>query len=227
MAEERKRAHQSSLRTRLRLDRSFTSYAKVQAVIGSVLRNRWKGTRPAFDYLNVGCGPRTSPGFVHLDYGWHPGIDVCWDLTQPLPFDRSSMTGIFTEHCLEHISYDACLQALREFKRILRSDGTVRIVVPDAELYLRAYVRLRDQGQDHFPHVQPIDGQWTAMREVNQVFRGHGHQFAYDFETLKVLLLEAGLREPQRRDFHQGRDPKLLIDSPERRAESLYVEAIG
>lgn len=163
---------------------------------------------------------------MHLDYAWHPGIDVCWDLSRPLPFESGSMTGIFAEHCLEHLSFEACSQALRELRRVLRTNGTLRIVVPDAELYVRAYVELRDQKKDNFPHVQKLEGQWTPMREINQVFRGHGHLFAYDFETLALLLSEVGFRDCMRTEFQQGRDPKLLIDSPERRSESLYAEAI-
>lgn len=216
----------ATLRQRIRWDRPLLSYSAVQSVVGGPLRNRWRGKRSSHDYLNVGCGPRTSPGFVHLDCGWHPGIDVCWDLRNPHPFAGASVKGIFAEHFMEHLSYESCAHTLRELRRVLRPNGTLRIVVPDAELYLRACVDLWDHNQDNSPRVQPIEGQWTAIRESNQVFRGHGYLFAYDFETVSLLVRQAGFRECVRTAFLEGRDPKLLIDSPERRPESLYVEAI-
>lgn len=63
------------------------------------------------------------------------------------------------------------------------------------------------------------------MALINELFYGSGHRFIYDFEVLSGLLKEAGFREVQKRSFGAGSDERLLIDSPGRRSESLYVEA--
>ena len=63
------------------------------------------------------------------------------------------------------------------------------------------------------------------MMEINQVFRGHGHQFAYDYLTLEVMLQTAGFVNIKKESFRCGRDHKLLIDTEWRTLESLYVEA--
>jgi hypothetical protein len=52
--------------------------------------------------------------FCNLDYGWHPGINVCWDITRGLPFPNHYVGGVFTEHCLEHFSLDTALAILGE-----------------------------------------------------------------------------------------------------------------
>ena len=66
----------------------------------------------------------------------------------------------------------------------------------------------------------------TPMISINRIFRSHGHQFIYDYETLEFLLNEAGFNNVKREGFRTGNDNRLLIDSPERVIESVYLEAI-
>jgi len=70
----------------------------------------------------------------------------------------------------------------------------------------------------NFPFVTP-------MISVNRIFRDHGHQFIWDYETLRLALLRAGFANVKKRAFGEGADPKLLRDTPSRQVESLYVEA--
>jgi hypothetical protein len=64
------------------------------------------------------------------------------------------------------------------------------------------------------------------MMHVNKCFRDFGHLFAYDFTTFEHFLRKAGFTTVTRQTFQKGADPHLLLDSPERAPESLYVEAI-
>lgn len=91
--------------TRLSWNRSLFDYAKVQANIKFLVRNRRLliGTRRSH-YLNIGCRPNIFSDFYNLDYSWRPGIDACWDICRGLPFAMNTFTGVFSEHCLEHIS---------------------------------------------------------------------------------------------------------------------------
>jgi predicted SAM-dependent methyltransferase len=219
------------------LHRPLTSYAKVQAWIGPVLRNRkFQLRRPrvrACAYLDIGCGLNTHAGFINLDYQWRPGVDVCWDIRNGLPFGDGSMRGVFSEHCLEHFSPPAALALLREIRRVLAPGGTARFVVPDGELYLRTYVRQLDGDLSQpFPY-QETERQiphWTPMLSVNRIYyqdreSAHGHHVIYDFQLLAALLMDCGFSTVRRRTFGESDDPLLAVDSPGRRSESLYVEA--
>jgi hypothetical protein len=62
---------------------------------------------------------------------------------------------------------------------------------------------------------------------VNEIFRGFGHRYAYDAQTLKELLMKASFTDVQKTDFSIGRDPRLIADSEERKVGSLYIEAIA
>lgn len=218
----------SNAKTGLR--RPLSSYAKVQAFIGAIIRNRstFANKKTAGCYLDLGCGPNTSPDFCNLDYSWHPGVDVCWDVTRGLPFEDRHVAGIFTEHMLEHLAFSDALSLLAECRRVLQVGGTLRVVVPDGERYLSEYARhlagevasmpYADNDKSDFPIATPIVS-------VNRIFRNHGHQFIWDYETLRLALLGCRFTNIARRAFGEGHDPKLLRDTPSRQVESLYVEA--
>src|SRR3989338_820436 len=115
------------------LDRPIQSYSKVQVLVGCIIRNKRsqlsRKSLAAKNYLNCGCGPNIKPNFINLDWSWRPGIDLCWDVTKGLPFGDGSLAGIYTEHMLEHITFDRVAPLLSEFKRVLKKNGILRIVV--------------------------------------------------------------------------------------------------
>lgn len=185
---------------------------------------RYSSVRKA-RYLNAGCGKKARPGFINLDYMWQPGVDLLWDLNWRLPFPDSSLKGIYTEHCIEHLPIKLVTgHILREFYRVLEPGGRLRLIVPDGGLYLKLYAESIANPAVVFPSVDP-KGLVTPMMHVNQCFRDHGHLYAYDFDTLRHVLLLAEFRAIERCRFMQGDDAVLLLDSPERAAESLYIEA--
>ena len=219
------------------LRRPLTSYAMVQAWIGAAIRNRqFQLRRPRVrtaKYLDIGCGPNTHDHFINLDFLWHPQVDVCWDIRRGLPFANGSLQGVFTEHCLEHFSLPPAVDLLREIRRVLAPGGTVRIVVPDGELYLRTYLSLLAGDTSRpFPYqdAEKKNALWTPILSVNRIFyqdrdSPFGHRTIYDFQLLATLLRHCGFENVRRRTFGEGNDPQLLIDTPSRRCESLYVEA--
>jgi predicted SAM-dependent methyltransferase len=208
--------------------KSVLEMDKIQKMISNLIRGRSvfipyrhiKGKK----FLNIGCGPEVEPEFINLDYFWHPKVDICWDITRKAyPLEDNSLEGIFTEHCLEHISYEAGLKNMKEFYRMLKPGGVVRIIVPDAEIYLDSYQKKKAG----FPVTLPYgESEPTAIYSINRIFREYGHQFIYDFETMKLLLQEAGFQNVKKMRYQEGKDARLLVEHEERKIESLYVEAI-
>ncbi len=88
-------------RTRISTNRPLTSYAKVRVFLGTMLRNRSILTKKSQlkdkEYLDIGCGPNLHPEFINFDYGWRPGLDLCWDVRRGIPLRENSLRGIFTE----------------------------------------------------------------------------------------------------------------------------------
>lgn len=103
-----------------------------------LLRNTRK-IKPMARYLNVGCGSRglTSEDWLNLD-GWiAPNVDYTCDLRRALPFGEGRFEGVYAEHFFEHLHVDDAHLFLSESIRMLKSNGVLRLSVPDGELYLQ------------------------------------------------------------------------------------------
>ena len=203
-------------------ERSVWSYTKVQALRSAVVRDRFMNRKTAGLYLDVGCGWNVHPQNINLDYAWRPGIDIVCDIRRGIPLPDQYVIGIFTEHCLEHISLRDCLFVLSECRRVLRPGAYLRIVVPDLEIYIQQYV-----GHRPMPYADDdlVDDLYSPAMSINRIMRAHGHQFIYDFLTLQKLLTAVGFIEVKKCSFGESSDPGLALDTPERKTESLYVEA--
>ena len=209
----------------IRLNRSIGSYSKVQLLVSPLLRNnplRLKFIKH-LEYLNIGCGPYPQDGFINMDLHWMPGVNLCWDLRKGFPFRECSLRGIFTEHCLEHSPFEQSQQFLFSFYKSLKPGGVLRIVVPDAELYISKYVEAK-RTQVAWPYGEQ-DSEHTPLMLMNHIWLEHGHKAVYDFETLGMMLKKAGFRYVRKEAYHQGRHPMLLRDLEGRQVESMYVEA--
>jgi len=186
-------------------------------------------------YANIGSGGAGLPsGWINIDYAECKNVHYIFDCRKELPFATNSVKGLFTEHFFEHLDYsEEVPNFLSEVNRVLQNDGCVRIIVPDAEKYLIGYcsdswdlLKETRQLNDNF-----IDGMGikynTKMNLINEVFRQGGeHKYAWDFETLKYVLIEAGFSKVYKKSYIESDDKKLAIDMFERKYESLYVEAI-
>lgn len=135
--------------------RPIWDYSFIQLVYGNIIRwRRFQLRRKDLKsklYLNVGCARNIFQHFINLDYQWVPNPDLCWDITKGIPLEDSSLLGIFIEHCLEHISYSDAYNILFDLLGKLRPGGTLRVVVPDPELYLDLYQRGKLGERINFP----------------------------------------------------------------------------
>jgi predicted SAM-dependent methyltransferase len=171
--------------------------------------------------LNIGCGPNRKEGWVNIDL--KPGMaDMSLDMRERIPLADGSVAAIYSEHFLEHLDYPTdAKRFLGECYRVLQPGGRFSAGVPDTEWPIDAYVGRDDKGWISLCKERGWHPDWchTPLEHVNHHFRqGGDHRFAYDFETLRHALDEAGFRDITRREPDPG------IDSWE--VATLYVDAI-
>lgn len=177
--------------------------------------------------LHLGCGLRATPGWINIDAFDQAGVDVRWDLRDPLPMESGVAKLIYSEHVLEHFEFDEANALIREMFRVLSAGGRVRLGVPDAELYVQAYVHRDEAFFYGLKNIgNPVDSLDTPIKVINQMFRmGGHHRFVWDFETLSRQLRLAGFTCVGRWTSGQSSIPELCLDDPAHALETLYVEA--
>jgi predicted SAM-dependent methyltransferase len=160
----------------------------------------------------------------------HPSITLALDVRRGLPFRSNQVRRIFSEHTIEHLDFREDVPALfKEFYRVLAPGGALRIIVPHGGRFLKAY---GSGSKESFAQLgwdldaMPNDI-YTPMHIVNHIFhQGGEHLFAWDFETMALMLGRAGFSEIKQREFRQSADPELAIDREIHRPYSLVVEAL-
>lgn len=114
-------------------------------------------------FLNIGCGKKMIDHTINLNYEWYPKIDLAWDVVKwKLPFQEGHLSGIYTEHVLEHLPPSSLPDVFKEWRRCLKPGGVLRVLVPDAELYLRTYCQIKDGGDEKFRTTWTMPRRWTT-----------------------------------------------------------------
>ncbi len=89
--------------------------------------------------LHIGCGKRHIPGFVHVDIQEFPHVDHVVQV-QELSFAADgSVDLVYACHVLEHFGRIAYMDVLREWYRVLKIGGTLRLAVPDFRACAKIY----------------------------------------------------------------------------------------
>ena len=107
---------------------------------------------------------------------------------------------------------------------VLQTGGVLRVIVPDADRYLRAYA------DDDENFVLQIGGpSATTLSLVNTMMRENGfHRYAYNYSELAEVLQRAGFASvsPSSLGASQYEELNLDLNNGQRDLESLYVEAV-
>ncbi len=96
-------------------------------------------------YVNCGCGDKfvTNREWVNLDFAQREGVQSC-NILKGLPFENQSVDVIFSSCMLEHFTMEQAKSHIAECYRILKSNGVIRIVVPDLENVCKEYLKILD-----------------------------------------------------------------------------------
>jgi predicted SAM-dependent methyltransferase len=194
-------------------------------VQGRAARQRLRGQTELL--VNVGCGEAGFPGWVNIDVARSPTVTCVYDCRRSLPIDRNSARVIYAEHFFEHLDREEeAPQFLQACRDALRPGGVLRIVVPDAEKFVRGYCSDGWSGFESLSAWADIAPGLTKMDVLNHHFRqAYQHKWVYDFESLQRVLSAAGFDDVVKSEFNASKLEELRIDSPQRATESLYVEA--
>ena len=141
--------------------------------------------------LNIGCGQSHIQGFINMDIV--QPYDIKLDVRSGLPFKDQEIDGIYSEHFFEHLTMKEGLHFLRECRRVLKSDGRMRIAIPDLDSVISRYTSDNWRGNaDMFE--MGFDWVSTRCEMLNIAMREWGHKYLYNEEELTRVASLAGLK---------------------------------
>ena len=155
--------------------------------------------------LNLGCGTRHFGGdWINVDVVYRPPNnvpDIVCDLRN-LSLAYNSADMIHLGHCLEHFGLGECNALLRECHKILKPGGSLIVTVPD----IRALAKRWLMGQiDMYTYAVSLYGPYAGHE-------GDRHRWGYDYDSLRLTVLEAGFHNVQSFDWREIPDMECPKD---------------
>jgi len=122
--------------------------------------------------LNIGAGDTHIDGYEAIDI--KQGV-----VAHALPYGAETIDEVRASHVLEHYPYERLPEVLKEWFRVLKPGGVIKVSVPDFEFVMREYAA-----------GKPINVQGYLMGGQTDAYDFHSSLFS--FNTLCGLLREAG-----------------------------------
>lgn len=119
--------------------------------------------------LNIACGRRYHENWINIDFHTESKKIKKVNLLSGLPFDNKSFDVIYSSHFLEHLSSSQVRFVLKEFKRVLKTNGILRVVVPDLENLCREYLKILDNLEFNDSSVAKYN--WITIELLDQLVR--------------------------------------------------------
>jgi predicted SAM-dependent methyltransferase len=170
-------------------------------------------------FLEIGSGNKKGTNeWVTVDLY---GADIIHDLKKGIPLPEASVDEIYASHVLEHISFKDLIVMLNEIYRVLKPNGKFSVCVPDASLYIKSYINMKNfllEGEIYKPAV--IDT-GSFMDQINYIaYMGQEHKYLFDKQNLVNTLKKIPFKKVELRTFNES------IDMKSRDFESIYAIAI-
>jgi len=144
------------------------------------------------DKLHLGFGVKHFPGWYHVDALDYPHVDHIGPV-EDLSFIESGTVGmIYACHLLEHFNRKTHKEALREWHRVLRKGGILRLAVPDYEACARLYLSGK-----LVRGIEDVRGLMVGGQRDQYDFHG----MIFDEPDLTATLKEIGFMDVYRWDW--------------------------
>ena len=190
--------------------------------------------------LHLGCNSIDfGPGWIHVDAADHPHVHKLQkDISRLDHFANNSASIIYASHVFEYFDRAQAQDVLRDWRRVLRPGGTLRLAVPDFGAVARLYVE-EGNGVDLDTFVGMLFGKWVlgeggergsagANGPASDV-RGRAiyHRTAYDRPSLMKVLEESGFTNAKPWNWQLTEHGRVDDYSQAYWPHSKYTVAVG
>jgi len=210
-------------------------------------------------YIHYGCGLCAPDGWLNFDASPRLRLERVFglrnliegsvgllfpanvrpgDIVHGLSVADGTASGVYCSHVLEHLPRDDVPGALDNTRRMLRSGGLFRLVLPDLQWRAVRYLKAAERG-DPAAADALIEACLLGTRKaprglvsrIRNQFGRNAHLWMYDFAAIEMLLERAGFAAIRRCRIGDCRDPMFaLVEEAGRFSEGgeaeLAIEAV-
>lgn len=132
--------------------------------------------------LHLGCGSRFLSGYIHVDKDDLPHIDYPnTNIDNLSMFEDNSVDLIYSCGSFEYYDREEAPKVLKEWKRVLKKGGTLKLSVPNFSSIVGVYNKYADV--DGIGILGPLYGKWKIHKDEFLY-----HKTVYDKKSLSNLL---------------------------------------
>jgi len=152
--------------------KSFFLWKLLGPVVTKGYLKKWLASTE-FKIVNLGGGSLLYERWLTADVD--PRSDAYVDIKKNLPFQTDSIDVVYLEEVIEHISNPEGIALMQECYRVIKPGGWIRITTPSLNFF----------AQEFFSNPK-------ETRNINEIFRLHGHEHIYSEDELMGLLSTIG-----------------------------------
>lgn len=131
--------------------------------------------------IHLGCGEQNDKRFINIDILPFPHVHYVRNVEDLKIFPDKYGDLIYASHILEHIGHRRLIKVLKEWRRVLKDGGILRISVPDFDKIIDIYNTMGN-------NIKEIEGVLMGGQDYEYNF----HKSAFNERYLKELLQLAG-----------------------------------
>ena len=147
--------------------------------------------------LNLGCWHREIPGWIHVDLCDMPHIDFKTNINDLSMFEDNSVDLIYSSHSFEYFDVKEAPDVLKEWFRVLKPGGVLRLAVPDFDSLINLYTLTGDINKI----LGPLFGRMEIETKSSKTMLFH--KTTYTLKSLKELLESNGFVNIHRYDWKE------------------------
>jgi len=181
--------------------------------------------------LNAGCGSVFHPSWINIDLAsLSPNIRT-YDIRKGLPYPAGTFDACYSSHVLEHLSPEEACKLLLEALRVLKSQGVVRVVVPDLELMVRTYLNALEQVEAGITETEP-NYDWIMLELYDQTVRNFsgGEMGRYlmrtNIKNKDFVLSRIGSEAESYQKKKEAADKKPVLDKIKAKKASWFIQKL-
>ena len=173
--------------------------------------------------------------FERKEWGAYPKNVKYGDIIKSLPgIKDESCEAIYCSHVLEHLTYFDMQIALKNTYKMMKKGGVFRLVVPDMEVYVNAYLEDKRNGDKTGCHrlmsntlMSSEKSPKTIKDKIITLFGNSKHQWNYDYESMYLEVEKVGFKNIRRAVLNDSKNQSFKdVEDKGRFDYSLAIECI-